>query len=185
MALRIKSHWHDDSTERSLEEIAGAVAFIAWKIALNKAVTLHGENFVYESDQQRMGVIAEYLCFQLQLVDRITYETLDEEGRRTLITRLALRLAAYLQDNGEELFGPGNYRQEFIEHLNQRSTDYAELGYTTEQGPSYAFLRHLGYEIQGIMGRQQENRWVIDQVMDRDGPEVARQLKRAVLDLFE
>ena len=184
MALRIKSRWHNDSAERSLEEIAGAIAFIAWKIALNKAINLHGENFVYQSDQQRVAVIAEYLCFQVQLVDRITYEMLDEEGRRTLITRLALRLAAYLQDNGEDLFGPGDYRQDFIERLNQRSADYAELGYT-QDGLSYPFLRHLGYEIQGIMGREEENRWVIDQVMDRDGPEVAGQLKRAVLDLFE
>ena len=184
MALRIKSHWHADGAERSLEDIAGAIAFISWKIALDKAINLHGENFVYESDRQRIAVIAEYLLFQVQLVDRITFEMLDEEGRRTLITRLALRLAAYLQDNGEELFGPGNYRQEFVERLNQRSAEYAELGYT-EDGPSYPFLRHLGYEIQGIMGRNDENRWVIDQVMDRDGPDVARQLRRAVLDLFE
>ena len=184
MALRIKSHWHDDDAERSLEEIAGAIAFIAWKIALNKAINLHGEDFVYESDQQRLGVIAEYLCFQVQLVDRITFEMLDEEGRAKLITRLALRLAAYLQDNGEELFGCGDYREEFIERLNRRSADYAELSYA-EDGPSYAFLRHLGHEVQGIMGRDEKNRWVIDQVMDRDGPEVARQLKRAVLDLFE
>lgn len=184
MALRIKSRWHDDGQERSLEEIAGAIAFISWKIALDKAINLHGENFVYESDEQRIDVISEYLCFQVQLVDRITYDMLDAEGRQTLITRLALRLAAYMQDNGQDLFGPGEYHQAFIERLNQRSAEYAELGYT-EDGPSYPFLRHLGYEIQGIMGRTDENRWVIDQVMDRDGPEVARQLKRAVLDLFE
>jgi hypothetical protein len=167
-----------------LEEIAGAIAFISWKIALDKAINLHGENFVYESDRQRIGVIAEYLCFQVQLVDRITFELLDQEARRTLINRLALRLAAYLQDNGEDLFGPGNYRQAFIERLNERSAEYAEFGYA-DDGPSYPLVRHLGHAIQGIMGRNDENRWVIDQVMDRDGPEVARQLKRAVLDLFE
>jgi hypothetical protein len=167
-----------------LEEIAGAIAFIAWKIALDKAINLHGENFVYHSDRQRVDVITEYLCFQVQLVDRITFTTLDAEGRRTLITRLALRLGAYLQDNGEELFGPGDYRGAFIERLNQRATEYAELGYT-DDGPSYPFLRLLGYEIQGIMGREEGNRWVIDQVMDRDGPEVHDQLKRAVRDLFE
>ena len=63
MALRIKSHWHDDGTERSLEEIAGALAFISWRIAKDKAINLHGQDFVYESDRQRFAVIAEYLVF--------------------------------------------------------------------------------------------------------------------------
>lgn len=185
MALRIKSRWHDDSAERSLEEIAGALAFIAWRLALDKAITLHGEDFVYESDRQRIGVIGEYLYFAVQLVDRITHDMLEPEQRRTLITRLALRLAQHMQENAEELLGPGDYGKPFIEGLNQRSADYSEFGFTEDDGPSYPFLRHLGYEIQGIMSDRGENRWVIDQVMDRDGPEVANRLRRATLDLFE
>ena len=59
MALRIKSQWHNEVKDRSLEEIAGAIAFITWKIALDKAVNLHGENFVYESDKH----IEEYKEF--------------------------------------------------------------------------------------------------------------------------
>jgi hypothetical protein len=46
-------------------------------------------------------------------------------------------------------------------------------------------MRHLGYEIQQIMGESQENRWVIDQVMDRDGVEIDREIRRAVSNLFE
>jgi hypothetical protein len=53
MALRIKSHWHNEEQDRSLDEIAGAIAFIAWKIALNKTINLHGEDFVYGNDEQR------------------------------------------------------------------------------------------------------------------------------------
>jgi hypothetical protein len=34
------------------------------------------------------------------------------------------------------------------------------------------------------MGREGENRWVIDQVMDKDGYEVYRQINRAIGDLF-
>lgn len=184
MALRIKSRWHDDGAERSLDEIGGALAFIAWRIALDKAITLHGEDFVYESDRQRIGVISEYLYFEIQLVDRITNELLDPEQRRSLITHLARRLAGHMQENAEELLGPGDYGKPFIEGLNQRSGEYAEFRFN-EDGPSYPFLRHLGYEIQGIMGERGENRWVIDQVMDRDGPEVANRLRRATLDLFE
>jgi hypothetical protein len=35
------------------------------------------------------------------------------------------------------------------------------------------------------MGETQENRWVIDQVMDKDGVEIDREIRRAVDNLFE
>ena len=183
MAVRIKSQWHDEDAERSLEEIAGAIAFNGWRIAMDRAINLHGVQFIYDTDQQRLAVIAEYLIFQVQIVDRITHDRLDSEGRRTLITSLALRLAEHMQENGSELLGPGDHGTTFIERLNRRSVEYAELGFTDE-GPSYPFMRHLGFEIQQIMGASQENRWVIDQVMDKDGPEVYKQLKRILRNLF-
>ena len=84
MALRIKSRWHDDDADRSLEEIASALAFISWRIAKDKAINLHGEDFIYENDEQRMAVITEYLLFQLQIVDRIAHLhlELDDKDRR-------------------------------------------------------------------------------------------------------
>ena len=101
MALRIKSRWHDDDAERSLEEIAGALAFISWRIAKDKAINLHGEDFVYENDEQRMGVITEYLLFQLQVVDRIAHISLELEtkDRKQLVIKLAKHLAGHLQEN--------------------------------------------------------------------------------------
>ena len=185
VAVRIKAHWHNDEVERSLDEIAGALAFITWRLATDKAITLHGADFVYESDEQRMAVIVEYLIFELQLVERIARERLglSDEDRKALVITLAKRLAAHVQDNSTDLFGAGDYVRPFVEKLNQRGAEYAEFGFTDE-GPTYPFLRHLGYEIQQIMGRAGENRWVIDQVMDKDGYEVYRQLNRAISDLF-
>ena len=183
MAVRIKSHWHEDGKERSLQEIAGALAYIAWRIAKDKTITLHGEQFVYTTDRQRMDVLTEYLYFQIQIVDRWTHQSLDDQARRMLVTELAVRLADYMQENLEELLGRGDYKNKFIGGLNERSAEYSELRFT--DSPSYPFLRHLGYVIQGIMGNRGENRWVIDQVMDKDGPEVCRQLTRAIIDLFD
>jgi hypothetical protein len=185
MALRIKSHWHDDDAERSMEEIAGALAFITWRIATDKAIALHGERFVYESDRQRLAVIIEYLYFQIQIVDRMVYGMLSEEQRRALIVQLALKLAGHVQDNSQDLFGRGDYGKPFITGLNRRNADYAPLAFDQEEGPSYPFLRHLGFEIQQVMGEREENRWVIDQVMDKDGWEVYKQLSRAVRDLID
>jgi hypothetical protein len=185
MALRIKSHWHDDGAERSLDEIAGALAFISWHIAKDKAINLHGEDFIYETDEQRLAVITEYLIFQLQIVDRIAHDRLglNDQDRTQLVMTLAKHLAGHLYDNSSDILGPGDYVNPFIAKLNQRGTEYAEFAYNTD-GPSYPFMRHLGYEIQQIMGETQANRWVIDQVMDKDGVEVNREISRAMDNLF-
>jgi len=185
MALRIKSRWHGES-ERSLEEKAGALAFISWRIAQEYAINLHGEDFVYQNDQQRMDVIAEYLIFQLQIVDRLAYQQFElaDDERQQLILSLANKLVIHIQDNGMDLFGPGDYKPGFFVKLNSRGAEYAKYNYT-EEGPSYPFMRHLGYQMQQIMGLQGENRWVIDQVMDKDGIEVADKLRRAMEELFD
>jgi hypothetical protein len=184
VALRIKSHWWNDDAERSLPEIAGALAFIAWRIAVEKAINLHCERFVYESDAQRMAVIREYLVFLIQIADRVASEHMDDEARRILITGLARKAIEHVQDNSQDLLGPGNYGSHFIELLNARSGEYAEFS-LADDGPSYAFLRHLGFEIQNLMGRHEENRWVIDQVMDKDGWDAYKQFSRAFENLFE
>ena len=186
MALRIKSRWHDDDAERSLDEIAGALAFISWRIAKDKAINLHGQDYVYENDEQRFAVITEYLIFQLQIVDRLALIRLElnDDDRRKLVITLAKHLAGHLHDNSTDIFGPGDYVTPFIEKMNQRSSEYAELNYS-EEGPSYPFMRHLGYEMQQVMGESQENRWVIDQVMDKDGLEIDREIRRALDNLFE
>ena len=186
MALRIRTHWHDDDAERSIEEIASAIAFNAWRIAKNMAINLHGEDFVYDNDEQRFDVITEYLLFQLALSDRIASERLelDDETRRKLVIATAKGMAAHLQDNMVDIFGEGDYVQPFVDKLNARGADYSQFSYA-DDGPSYAFLRHLGFEMQKIMGDSQANRWVIDQVMDKDGWETYKQFTRAFENLFE
>lgn len=184
MALRIKSYWNQDEAERSLPEIAGALAFIAWRIAVEKAINLHCERFVYDSDAQRLAVIREYLVFLIQIADRLAAEMMGEAERRVLITAFAKKVVEHLQDNSQDLLGPGDYGSPFIELLNSRSAEYADFQ-IADDGPSYAFLRHLGFEIQALMGAGQENRWVIDQVMDKDGFDAYKAFARAFGNLFE
>jgi hypothetical protein len=182
LAVRINSHWHKEEKDRSTEETAGAIAFNSWRIAMDKAITLHSERFIYDSDEQRLAVIQEYLIFQDQIVDRLIHERFDQKQRAELITALVSRQARHVQENSSELMGDGDYSSPFIERFNQRSQEYSELAFT-DDGPSFPFMRHLGFEIQQIMGSESENRWVIDQIMDRDGYEVYTKLKRIVKDL--
>lgn len=183
MALRLKSQWHNDDIDRPLNEVAGALAFNIWRIALDKAISLHCQRFLYQSDAQRLAVIQEYLCFLIHLSDRLAHQRLGDEDRRTLIVGLAKRLAEHLQDNSLDLLGPGDYAGPFFTLLNERTAEYGALR-ITDEGPSYPFLRHLGYSIQCLMGEGEENRWVIDQVMDRDGWEAYRQLAQTLGDLL-
>lgn len=184
MGLRIKSHWWNDENDRSLAEVASALAVIAWRVSLDKAINLHCERFVFRDDAQRLAVIQEYLVFLIQIADRFAHERLGDEDRRTLITALALKSIEHVQDNSQDLLGPGDYGTPFMDLLNRRSGEYAEYE-LTDEGPSYPFLRHLGFEIQALMAQGQANRWVIDQVMDKDGFDAYKTLAKAIRDLLD
>ncbi len=186
MALRIKAYWHNEDAAHSLDEIASAIAFNAWRIAKDKAINLHGENYVYDNDEQRFAVMIEYLIFQLALVDRIATNSigLDADTKRDLIIGSAKHMSKHVQDNMADIFGDGDYIQPFIATLNARGAEYSDFN-LTDDGPTYPFMRHLGYEIQQIMGDSQENRWVIDQVMDKDGLDIYRQIKRVLMGMFD
>lgn len=184
MAIRIKSRWWNEDSERSLDEIGGALAFIGWRIAVEKAINLHCERFVYADDAQRLAVIEEYLLFLVQAADRLTHGMIEDDARRELITSFAKALIKHVQDNAQDLLGAADYGTPFIAKLNQRSEEYAGLTWD-ENGPGYSALRHLGHEIQVLMGKADENRWVIDQVMDKDAPEAYKRFSKALRDLFE
>ncbi len=182
MAARIHSKWHRGERERSTEEVAGAIAFNSWKLAMEKVINLHSEQFNQRSELQ-LNITIEYLLFQVQIVDRILHEQLDDKRRQQLITALVLRLAELVQENSSESLGAGDYGTPFIQLFNQRATEYAELGFSTD-GPSYPFLRHLGSQIQQLMGDEQEQRWVIDQVMDKDGMDVYNRMQSIIQNIL-
>ncbi len=72
---------------------------------------------------------------------------------------------------------------QFIDALNRRNSEYGQCAFTNGAA-GYSLLRAFGERIQIIMGRDQTNRWVIDQVMDIDGPEAVAQLRRSLQKLY-
>ena len=187
MALRIKSTWHDsdrnESIEKGLEDNAGALAFITWRIALDRAVNLHGEDYVYRTDGQRIAVICEFLAFGIALIDRMVFRRLAHGDREMFMNVLAQRVADHVQDNASDLFGPGEYRSGFIQTLNERLEEYAKYSYG-DAGPAYSFNHFLGGRVVAIMGSDQTNKWSMDQVMDLDANEMYKKVGKAVDDLF-
>ncbi len=182
--MRIRNKWRRDRHKPvSLEDNAVALAYIIWQIALTAAKNLHAQDFIYDSDEQRIRVIAEYLWFLVHIADRFAHNTMDDESRERFVTTLSRNVARHLQRNKADIMGPGDYGSAFISILNQRLAEYSETSFPDNR-PGYVLLRCFGEKVLTIMGSSQVNKWVIDQVMDIDAPDAIDQLDQAMRNLF-
>ncbi|MBT5286431.1 MAG: hypothetical protein HOL87_01190, partial [Candidatus Thioglobus sp.] len=81
--MRVKSKWHKTQI-KTIDDIAGALAFNSWRITKNHLEDLINEAFVIEKAQV-FDIIAEYLCFLIQCVDRLVFDKLSTKQRQELI----------------------------------------------------------------------------------------------------
>ncbi len=182
--MRIKSRWSKKGKTHSLEEIAGAVAFIAWRIAGNCLLSLENNDFETATQKQRLDIITEFLIFIIHMVDRMTIESFDENERVRFFTELVQKSAKHLEDNKRDLIGEGDYRQEFIDQLNQRITEYSEFSYDEKDGPSFPMKRFFGDKVALLMG-EKNKKWVADQVIEIEVRDIMQHLKKSVPNLFK
>ncbi len=180
--MRIRDKWRSDKSH-PVEENATAAAYIIWQLGLHFTRHLHEEKFDYESDDQRVSVIREYLIYLSHVIDRLTYLSLSDEDRQSFMNTLADQVARHYQSNVEGISGSGDYRTCFLSLMNERFGEYSK-GKFEDGEPGYAARRLLGNTIQDIMGNSQTNRWVIQQVVDIDAPDAASLLKKSVRHLF-
>jgi hypothetical protein len=127
-------------------------------------------------------VITEFLAFLVHLVDRMTATALSPEQRQEFIGSVARHLADTMQENRSDAQGAGDYRRAFINRLNERAEDYSEFSFREDE-PGFAFRRYLGENVRAVMG-ERDNKWITDQVMDIEVPEILKPLKKAVRDLL-
>ncbi|MCW9023737.1 MAG: hypothetical protein OQK73_03555 [Gammaproteobacteria bacterium] len=181
--MRIKSRWSKKGKTHSVEEIAGAVAFILWRIATNGVLSMENADFQTDSQEQRLNIIAEFLAFSIHMADRMTIEKFDEEERIIFMSELAKKCAKHMEDNQRDVLGSGDYREAFIDTLNRRMADYSEFNYTDEDGPSFSMRRFFGQQVKTVMG-ERNSKWVGDQVIDIEVPEILSHLGKAIPNLF-
>jgi hypothetical protein len=181
--VRIRSRWNDRKKERSLEEIAGALAFIEWRIAGQALLNLENEGFQTDTQLQRLEVLQELCAFLIHVTDRKVHADMPEEERQRFIIALALKLADTYHDNRVDAEGRGqDFRKPFIELLNNRMADYADFRF--ENGaPGYAFKRYLGDCVTNSMGPR-DSKWISDQVMEIEVPAMLKTLEKGLKDLF-
>ena len=180
--MRVKSKWSNKGRQRTLDEVGGAAAFILWRIAQQGLLNLENEGFQTDTRSQRMDVIAESLAFLVHLADRNKSEALDVQERQEFITSLARHLADTMQENRTDAEGKGDYRRPLINLFNERGADYAECPMPDGE-PGYAMKRYFGECVSKVMG-EKDNKWITDQVMDAEVPELLKPLNKALKELF-
>jgi hypothetical protein len=184
MSLRLKTKWHNKNKDRSLTEIAQALGFMIWRIAANGLLELENEGFVTYSNAHRLEIMAEFLAFLLHAADRLAHDDhgMDDDSRRELITALALHLATNYAENQTDLFGSGDYKKSFIEHLNQRGEEYAERSFSDGEA-RLDFLRHFGDSVALILG-EKNRQWASQHIIELDAPQALKPLRKAMRDLL-
>jgi hypothetical protein len=114
----------------------------------------------------------------VQLADRAVYGRLAEEERAALIGAVVRHLAATMENNQQDLFGPGEYRKAFIDLLNARFGEYAGFEYRDGE-PGYPCLRFFAGKVADAMAPG-DNKWVVEQMMDIEAPEMVRLVRKLV-----
>ncbi len=177
--MRVKSTWHKTQV-KTIDDIAGALAFNAWRITKNHLEDLINEAYVIEKEQV-FNVIQEYLCYLIQCVDRLSFNILDAKKRQELVIALAKQSADYYHENKGERIGPGDHWNEFIKTYNARSKDYSDYEFKDGE-PNYLFMRYFGEKIQHAMTEVDE-KWIIQQMVEIQAPKAFKSIEKSVNDL--
>jgi len=180
--ILVKTRWRKKG-ERTLAERAGVIGANIWQIALQIFKHMETEGFRFGSDRLVTDVLTEYIAFLVHVVDRIVYEKLSEADRTTLIGEAVHHLAATMENNQLDLFGPGEYRGPFIDLLNARFEEYA--GFSFSGGaPSYPCLIFFAAKVSDLMSAG-DNRWVVEQMIEVEAPEMVRAAVKLVEQAME
>lgn len=174
----IKTRWRNKNAPRTAEERAGVIGANIWKIAIEIFKHLEKDGFRFGTDRQVTSIITEFIAFLVQLTDRTLYGQTSDAERAALINAVASHLAKTMENNQLDLLGPGDYRSPFIQTLNDRCGDYALFEYI-ERDPGYACLRYFGNKVSDAMASS-DNKWVIEQIMEMEAPEMVRLIKKLV-----
>lgn len=170
----VKTRWRKKGA-RTLAEVAGILGANVWKISLEIFKHMEREGFLFGSDKMVTTLLTEFIAFLVQLIDRAVYGKLGEADRATLIGELSRHLAATMENNQQDLLGPGDYRGPFIEVLNARFADYARFDYVGAE-PDYACLGFFAAKVSDAMvsdpTTRGDNKWVIEQMLDIEAPEM-------------
>lgn len=187
--IRIKSRWFNSERPKTLGEIAGASAFIVWRVAQQVLKNMRQADFDIPPGPRYFDFLSEWLVFLIQIADRMIYVRRSIDERDAFTCALANRVGEILADNREDLLGEpmGESRSDgckgsFIDLLNLRSADYADFGFEHEQ-VDYGFRRYLADHLTWAVG-ERDAIWVHDQVMEIEAPQAVAAICKSMRGLL-
>lgn len=179
--VKVRTIWFKKDGERTAEEIASAVATTTWRVADKAVDNLGRENYDIITPARGFKLIAEFVAFLAHYCDRMAYATLPPERRVAVLQAVSNRLGEVMEQNIRDVVGkddPRNYKQEFIDFLNRRFSDYAEFEFPDDEKASFPALRYLGLQIREEMG-DDDKTWIMDQIMDIEMPEMMGTVRKS------
>jgi hypothetical protein len=184
--LRVKNTWFRPGRPRTAQDVGGALAFIAWRVAQNTLKSMRKAGFDIDPGPQYFDFLAEAVVFAIQVAWRLVHPRYDDDGRVAFMTALANRTGEELAENRARLLGEGDpaaIKAGFIDLLNRRTGEYADFGHGPD-GPDFAFLRYFATLLAELMP-EKDRKWTWDQVIAIEGPEAAATIARSVAGLFD
>jgi hypothetical protein len=183
--IRVKSNWYRGDRKKTPQEIAGAFAFIIWRISDNTLKNVRRADFDIEIGPQYFAFLQEFLIFLVMVADRIVYTQLNEQDRYAFTSALANRVAEHMAENQAEWLGGllREYKDRFVDVLNQRAGEYADYAYAGREN-SFSFMLHLGQCMKDVV-EEKDKTWVVDQMMAIEAPEAIGALEKAMTGLFD
>ena len=178
MRIRMKTKWNKQEREVSLEDTVSVLAFNAWKIGMQTLLEIEHENFQTDTQMQRVAVMEEIMAFMVHLLDRISHDIMNDEDRAQLVSTFAIKLSDHIQDNARDFSGPGDYRNPFINKLNERMEDYAQTTWgKVGQEPGFSMSLAFGNFIADSLGPR-DRKWVLDYIQRVLMPEMLETYKK-------
>jgi hypothetical protein len=180
VALRLKTVWFKNAGGRSSAEVATVLASTIWRLADAAVADLSRADCDIVTPERGVRILGEVAAFLLHMSDRMVYGRVPEAERADLVQATARRLAEMIAANIREMGGAEDfdYRANFIDFINRRSTDYATFDCAPDQ-PSFPLLRYLGLAVRELM-LESDQPWVADQIMDIQAPEALGMLKKTI-----
>lgn len=183
--MRVKSRWFR-AGRKSPQEIAGAAAFIAWRIAQNGLKKMRSAGYDLPPGAGYFDFAAGFLALLVVGADRIAYRTGDDEWRVAFITAMANRVGEILAENESELLADASakdIKRRFVDLVNECAADCAGFAWD-DAGPDYGFLRYFGHRIADVM-RESDRTWAISQLIEIEAPDAAATLARGMAGLLD
>jgi hypothetical protein len=184
--MRVKSHWFKPGAAKTAADVAGAAAFIAFRIAQNGLKNMRSAGYELPPGTPYFAFLAEFCAFLVLAADRIAHLRGDEAWRLEFTTAMGNKVGGFLAGNQADLLGADTeegYKRRFVDLVNARTADYASCGWRGE-GPDYDFLRCFGHCVAESMA-DRDRSWAVSQVIECEAPEAIETLQRAMAGLLD